>query len=237
LHLKDYTYNDNKWATTARSLIKRNINEDETVYLTGYQKDSSSYYLSMFPEWLELPYRIFYHNLSSTDIRHSIVNDTFLEKYKNEVSTIFLDNLNIIKTKLVKMNVSNDGIDIVTNAVIISSGHILLKCVNDMLSLPIGNIKDNESVINATLRMINESTNIRLTNNILTARIKKNDVFDSPFRVDNKRTISLCTLFMLNNNVKLPRINDEYKWVSLDEITRSKLENDYFHIIKFYVGY
>lgn len=236
LHIKDYTYNDNKWETEARSLIKSNI-DNEIVYLTGYQKDSSSYYLSMFPEWRELPYRTFYHNLSSTDIRNSIIDNTFNLKYSDEVSSLFVDNLGAIKNKLEDMPLFEDGIELVTNAVIISSGHVLLRNEAMKYSLPYGYINKDESVINATLRMINETTNIRLTDNILTARIKDNDVFDSPFRVEHKRTISLCTLFKLNNNVKLPRISNEYSWISLDEITRQSLKNDYYHIIKYYIGY
>lgn len=51
LPVRDYLYNNNKWLNEVQHTIQDNIGMDEKVFLTGFKKDSSSYYLDYFPNW------------------------------------------------------------------------------------------------------------------------------------------------------------------------------------------
>ena len=72
--LEDASYNDTKWIHDVQTLVMRaewefGYTAAPTVALIGHNKDASSYYLKMFPQWsnIELPN---FGNLDSTRIRN-----------------------------------------------------------------------------------------------------------------------------------------------------------------------
>lgn len=47
----DYTYNDNAWLTSVQEKVSSTIGDSDDVLLFGHEKDDSSYYLKLFPQW------------------------------------------------------------------------------------------------------------------------------------------------------------------------------------------
>jgi len=73
--LEDAAYNDSKWITQVQTLVERTAWQSgftvmPDVALLGHRKDSTSYYLNMFPQWDSFE-ATNYHNISSTNIRNS----------------------------------------------------------------------------------------------------------------------------------------------------------------------
>lgn len=74
--LEDAAYNDAKWVNSVQlqvtvAGVEAGYNTQPKVALIGHSKDSSSYYLKMFPQWgdhIEVPN---YRNLNSTQIRNT----------------------------------------------------------------------------------------------------------------------------------------------------------------------
>lgn len=69
LGVEDNLYNNNKWLFQVQQLIEKNINPNNSVYLTGYEKDSSSSYLKYFPQWKKDFYYKHFNLVNATDIR------------------------------------------------------------------------------------------------------------------------------------------------------------------------
>lgn len=51
--LNDYAYNDLKWVAEIQKTVTDIVHPDSRVGLIGYSKDSTSYYLNLFPQWGE----------------------------------------------------------------------------------------------------------------------------------------------------------------------------------------
>ena len=68
----DVLYNEDVWLRHVREAVAGHARNDETVTLYGHNKDSSSYYLALFPEWdyRELPN---YRGLSATPKRDALL--------------------------------------------------------------------------------------------------------------------------------------------------------------------
>ena len=75
LPLNDIVYNDNKWVQQVQNIVAKNIDQNcvnPKIGLIGHNKDNSSYYLSLFPNWESVDVNINSHNLSATLIRDKL---------------------------------------------------------------------------------------------------------------------------------------------------------------------
>lgn len=77
LPVKDYLYNNNKWLNEVQHTISQNILSNEEVFLTGFKKDNSSYYLDYFPTWKTDFYNEKFDNIDAKSIR----KEFFLNSY------------------------------------------------------------------------------------------------------------------------------------------------------------
>ena len=69
--LNDVDYNDAEWLSGVQSTINGlNIPDDARVGLIGFNKDRSSYYLNLFPQWEKYLVTEQWSTVSSTDIRN-----------------------------------------------------------------------------------------------------------------------------------------------------------------------
>lgn len=75
-------YNDVKWQNLVRQQVGIIIKHHDKVGLIGHDKDESSYYLDLFPEWQREPLDSLYDAISATPIRESyyqgIINSELL---------------------------------------------------------------------------------------------------------------------------------------------------------------
>lgn len=88
LPVKDYIYNNNKWLNEVQQTINENIFQNEEVFLTGFKKDSSSYYLDYFPTWKTDFYLKKIDDLDAKSIR----KEFFLNDYNSKPESAFLFN-------------------------------------------------------------------------------------------------------------------------------------------------
>lgn len=157
LPLEDTVYNDTLWVKNVQNLVDTALEKivDPSVALIGHNKDSTSYYMCMFPQWssIEVPN---HRNLNSTQIRNAYfsnigqmwVNDAdghkdgdlVQDKIVSTATRDFLDKFlktaaykNICeeyefvkKYKLAWATAPYDPIFVTVDAVVIQSGHILL---------------------------------------------------------------------------------------------------------------
>ena len=49
--VSDYPYDDNKWVNAIQSIVDQAVPDAKDVGLIGHSKDSTSYYLNIFPRW------------------------------------------------------------------------------------------------------------------------------------------------------------------------------------------
>ncbi|MEL7475600.1 MAG: adenylyltransferase/cytidyltransferase family protein, partial [Cyanobacteria bacterium J06555_12] len=70
VRVRDRLYSDNLWLTDVQQKVIGIAEEDSRIAIIGYRKDSSSYYLDLFPQWTYIPTDNF-KGINSTDIRNS----------------------------------------------------------------------------------------------------------------------------------------------------------------------
>jgi bifunctional NMN adenylyltransferase/nudix hydrolase len=73
--VRDHYYNDNLWVSEVQQKTAQYINPGDSVAIVGAYKDSSSYYLNLFPQWdfVTVKQERF---LNSTDIRNAMYKRT-----------------------------------------------------------------------------------------------------------------------------------------------------------------
>lgn len=81
--VRDYFNNDNHWLADVQQKTSDLIFRNDSVALMGGYKDSSSYYLKMFPQWEFVPTNI-KANLNATDFRHALFNTFFTKDSLND---------------------------------------------------------------------------------------------------------------------------------------------------------
>ncbi len=78
--VRDHYYNDQVWLADVQAKTDPLIQDGEAVALLGSYKDSSSYYLKMFPQWEFVPVRT--GDINSTDIREYLLSHTVLADWE-----------------------------------------------------------------------------------------------------------------------------------------------------------
>jgi bifunctional NMN adenylyltransferase/nudix hydrolase len=73
--LRDWMYNDQRWAAGVQAAVrdKQDTADTRPVALVGHEKDASSWYLKMFPQWVFEPVANV-SSLSATDLRDYVLD-------------------------------------------------------------------------------------------------------------------------------------------------------------------
>lgn len=157
--VSDYPYDDNKWVNAIQKIVDETVPHAKDVGLIGHSKDSTSYYLNIFPRWknhVEVPN---VDGINATDIRKHIFggenvelyNKSLPEQVKEVIRTVFLDerrldgdretpvyktlvaeHLMIRKYKEAWKAAPFPPTFMTVDAVVVQSGHILLVKRGDM---------------------------------------------------------------------------------------------------------
>jgi bifunctional NMN adenylyltransferase/nudix hydrolase len=127
------------------------------------------------------------------------------------------------------------------DAVVEQSAHILLVKRKDMpgkgtWALPGGFINQNERIIDAVFRELDEETKIKVPEKVLRGSIIGTNVFDDPNRSARGRTITHCYHIKLPNDLSLPKVKggDDAavaKFWELSKIRRDMMFEDHFDLI------
>jgi bifunctional NMN adenylyltransferase/nudix hydrolase len=273
--IEDMTYSDESWIAHVHQRVSSATGDDAEIALIGHQKDHSSYYLNMFPDWDAISVKN-HRSLSGTSIRQAYFSnigqmwlsncdghkpgDLAADKLVPPAVKVFLDEF--IDTPDYKYLVNEyDYIHkyraqfsslpfppffVTVDACIVQSGHILLvkrksQPGKGLWALPGGFMREDETIIQATMRELREETKIRVPEPVLRGSIITTRTFDDPFRSARGRTITHCSLIQLKRDGKLPVVRgsddaEKAKWVKLHQVQPEEMFDDHFSIIQALVG-
>ncbi|UAT43325.1 adenylyltransferase/cytidyltransferase family protein [Anaplasmataceae bacterium AB001_6] len=94
LPINDYTYDDQIWIQNVKNSIHSVIRTNDNVALIGMNKDETSYYLKLFPEFKFVAIDYFFKGINATDIRDKYlckgdIDDSLLPKYVTDFLSEF----------------------------------------------------------------------------------------------------------------------------------------------------
>jgi len=226
----DSPYHDQVWIASISDAVGDLIVKDDRdpakakVALVGHQKDSSSYYLKMFPRW-EFVGVENVESLNATDIRDLFFDpervgqlspaalpdstaaflDAFRKTSHYEHLTAERAFLNDYADKYRYAGSEFPPIFCTVDAVVVEVGYILLVQRRDhpgknLWALPGGFVGQKEWLEDAAVRELREETRLKVPGPVLHGSIKARHVFDSPDRSQRGRTITHAFYFELPHN-------------------------------------
>lgn len=222
---RDYHYSDSNWVTEVQQRVNAVTRGDSNVCLIGTYKDSSSYYVKLFPQWDFVPART-HEMMDATQTRQELfeVRDpdwdyaSSLRKLNPQPIIDWL-NSNFVRTQrhkdlceeyqyIQKYKQQFAGLPFpptfhTVDAVVVQSGHVLVvkRKVNPgkgLYALPGGFLKQSERLEDGAIRELKEETGIKVHAPVLKSHVVDSRTFDYPGRSLRGRT--LTTAFC----VKLP---------------------------------
>jgi bifunctional NMN adenylyltransferase/nudix hydrolase len=261
--IHDYRYNDQEWAQQVQRLVKQEIIgiDKPKIGIIGCKKDSSSYYLDMFPQWKFIEMEQI-EDVNATAIREEYFTGRLFQWHdKDFISKPLQDFLRqwskaeqysdlvtefefVKKYKSAWEKAPYPPIFVTTDAAIIQSGHILLvqrKAApgKGLWALPGGFLNQDETVTVGVLRELREETKLKVPTAVLAGSMVARHVFDHPGRSLRGRTITHAFAFVLPNG-ELSKVKGgddatKAKWFPLDDALEMEefLFEDHIDIIRF----
>lgn len=264
LPLADHPYSDTAWVAEVQSLVSETVafhGGGEDIYLAGYGKDASSYYLKMFPEWGSIQINASKGTFSATDIRERYfqripaIADQILSPSVSATLAAF-SYTGAFKALLAEKEYL-DGYEkqwgkgpfVTADAVVIQSGHILLVRRGDhpgkgLLALPGGFVNPDERVEDGAIRELREETKIGdRIGEIPPAKLRsfidrrETRVFDDPNRSLRGRIITHAFLFRMPNVTELYSVKgsddaEHADWYEIGSLKPEMFFEDHWSIIK-----
>lgn len=225
----DRLYNDQQWAAEVQAAVDGAIAADRgqdgpppRVGIIGHEKDGSSFYLRLFPQW-ERVHAANAAGLSATEIRgyylkadDSEGNRLLLRSAVPEPVAAFLDAFRaapyyanlaaeyafIADYKAQYAGLKYPPIFQTVDAVVVQAGHLLLvqrKALPGagLWALPGGFLQADERCVDGCLRELKEETRLKVPLAVLKGGIKGDKRFDHPERSLRGRTITEAFLIEL----------------------------------------
>jgi bifunctional NMN adenylyltransferase/nudix hydrolase len=261
----DTIYNDNAWMRRVQGIVSKYRTLGGRTGIIGHNKDDSSFYLTMFPQWefeeVELLQPLNASNVRDLYFRDD-VNLNFI-KGVVPVSTYRMlegwvgtpDYHQVIKERAFVTaykkqyeSLPYPPIFVTADSVVICSGHILMikrraEPGKGLWALPGGYVNANtdKSVKVAAIRELREETGIKVPAPVLEGSIVRSQVFDAIDRSPRGRIITHCFLIMLGAQAELPKVKggddaEKAKWIPLNDVSSETCFEDHFEIIQNMVG-
>ncbi len=234
--LPDSKYNENDWIENVHRTVKNitlshPITKSQRIGITGHDKDSSSYYLKLFPQWdtymINPAGNKFQKVLGSTEIRNQFFDRSShdfsytqyiphtvadaLSVFRQSNDFIYMaEEFDFVKDYKKQWAVAPYPVTFVTvDAVVVQSGYVLLvsrkaQPGKGKWAIPGGYLNQGESVQEGALRELYEETKIRIPKSVMKDKIFAQKVFDDPHRSPRGRIITHAFLFKLDHDTALP---------------------------------
>ena len=253
--VSDFPYDDNKWVNAIQRIVDATVPDAQDVGLIGHSKDSTSYYLNIFPRWKNHVEVADVGGINATDIR-KLLFDRVIDnpKLPPKVSEILVkiclgkewevleQEYQMVKKYKQSWKAAPFPPTFMTvDAVVVQSGHILLVERDDMpgkglWALPGGFLNQEETMLDGAIRELKEETKIKVPVPVLKGSIKASKTFDAPNRSVRGRTITQAFYIDLGMADELPKVkgsDDAAKafWVPFKDVKQEKMFEDHFHII------
>lgn len=258
--VQDYPYDDNAWV----SEVQRAVNSVKTgtnTGLIGHSKDSSSYYLKIFPQWRNHVEVENVEGINATDIREKYLEEAalssltskkitydFLEPWRHTDTwwNLHYEYKDIKNYKNTWKSAPYEPTFVTTDAVLTQSGYILLIKrggfpYKNCWALPGGYLAQGHFIEDNMVKELREETCVKIPAKVLRGSIENVKIFDHPDRDPRGRTITHAFHIDLGYpDEKLPRVKAgddaiHAEWVPLSEITSDKMSFDHYHIIKHFI--
>lgn len=230
--IRDYTYDENEWVLQVGKKITEVANQVEAkkIAIIGYDKDDSTYYLKLFPQYDFIPSEKFPrvgNTIDATKIRTHLFEDD-IEFIRSVVpENVFNDILEFRGTD--KFNLLQEEYDFVksykkmwsvapyepifvtVDSVVVQSGHVLLIQRGafpgkGMWAMPGGFIEPTEQLLESAIRELREETKLKVPEKVLKGSVVAQQVFAKPDRSPRGRTITHVYMFQLDDGEKLPKV-------------------------------
>ena len=263
--LRDYLYEDHSWTQEVRGHIHTALKPGESVAIVGFDKDHSTYYLKLFPEYGRILISNF-KNFSSTPIRQEFfLKGQYLFEELPEASQEFLkdylknpeSNLEYLRLREEYELISNykkawahtpyPPIFVTTDCVVICQGHILLvkrkyPPGKNLWATPGGFLEVTERTEQGLFRELVEETQIDISPLLLKQSLVCMKLFDHPERCQVGRVITHAGLINLELS-ECPKVkaNDDAllaQWWKLSDLKllEDQMHDDHYQIIQTLLG-
>jgi len=244
----DRLYNDNLWLVSVQSKIADVTDGSDDIVLFGHQKDDTSFYLKLFPQWkfIAVPYvkgidatkvREMYFKCDLLDMQRYVPLNVYETLKSNMMASAVTLNETFKELKDEFEHIASyrdmwNGAPfpptfVTVDAVVVRSGHVLMVRRKGMpgrglIALPGGFINQRETLLTSCLRELREETSIKVTREELEAALVDKKEFDHPDRSLRGRTITHAYCFSLGHG-PLPRVkggDDAGKawWMPLNDV-------------------
>ena len=262
----DTIYNDNAWAARVQNIVNKYDHLGTKVCIIGHEKDESSFYLRMFPQWtfeevslneplnatdirdLYFRYPANYHNFLKAVVPPSVLEFLLYFSGTDEFNNIVLERQFVQTYKKQFESLKYPPIFVTTDAIVTCLGNVLVVKRKSfpgkgLLALPGGflNANSDKSVIDGMLRELKEETSIKIPVPVLKGSVVNNKVFDAINRSERGRTITHAFHIDLKNEKELPKIKaaddaEDAFWLPLGEMKPSQFFEDHYEIINYFTG-
>ena len=268
--IDDHTYNDSAWIKQVHDVVKDvvlrtdgfqpNGMRDYRIGLVGCDKDHSSYYLKLFPEWANETVD-FIDPINATAIRKMIYEQSSQEydfgTILHKDTARWLTHEYAHSFHFERMKYHHDfivqyekdwgkGPFLTADSLVEVGGHVLLvtrgaEYGHGLLALPGGFLNPNEKFKDAALRELKEETKIKVPLPVLKGSIVGEFLADDPHRSERGRIVSMVQHIKLENDVSLPKIHgsddaEKAEWWNLADIKSNMFFEDHYHVIKKLTG-
>jgi bifunctional NMN adenylyltransferase/nudix hydrolase len=257
--VRDWLYSDNLWLTEIQSQVSE-IAGDSQMAIFGHNKDSSSYYLDLFPQW-DFIETGNYAGLNATSIRAAYFDrqaypsdsvpvpiDRFLQAFMttDRYQILCAEYQFIKKYQEIWSVAPYPPIFVTTDAVVVQAGHVLVirrksSPGKGLIALPGGFLNPEETLLDGMLRELAEETCLNLPAKVLRDAIVDVHVFDHPQRSLRGRTITHAYFIKLQSD-RLPQVTgsddaEQAWWISFVDLAAQEdcIYEDHFQIIQYFI--
>lgn len=261
--INDYTYNDNLWLEEVQKKVKSLVLDngmafnpdgmrDYRIGLVGCEKDHTSYYINLFPQWANESVK-YVNPINATDLRKTMFEGGRVDKefMPNKIADYLMSDKVIDTLKVEYEYYKNyreafsknpyETQHLTADALVIQSGHVLLikrraEPGKGLWALPGGFKHTTETFRQAALRELREETKLKVPLPVLEGSIQDTFVADQPHRSERGTVVSQVFKIVLKAG-DLPKVKgsddaDEAKWFPISEVRESFMFEDHYHIIK-----
>lgn len=254
--LSDYIYDDALWANQVKSIVKGLYSKDEYEFtLVGHDKDASSFYLDMFPEYKLDLLPAFHDGISATDIRKQLLDNGWC-KLSTLPSFVVADLVRFVTTQeytdlheeyvyfmkeqekfkdypykdTLKFNCAD--------AVVYCNGHVLLiqrkkAPGKGAWALPGGFVNTNETYLQAAKRELLEETGVdisALDKEFYSVNSMEYEIFDHPSRGCGIPRITVGYFFNISATTGIfPKVTASDDAIGACWVTLKELKNMVLH--------
>lgn len=239
-----------------------------TIALIGHKKDQTGFYLNLFPQWSSLGVEN-HRSISATPLRDEYfigqtqhIVSTWVDEEilpapvgnyliqfagNNTGFTQVRDEILFVKKYQQAWSAAPYAPTFVTvDSVLVQSGHVLLiqrkaSPGKGLWALPGGFLDPGERLLDACIRELREETKLKVPSPVLKGSIKRQSVYDDPFRSARGRTLTHAFYIELEPSAELPKVkgSDDAKvarWVPLSELDPQMMFEDHYFIVMDMLG-